>query len=51
MWERIGLRREVWIWRQALLAPFVVGFAMAVTYFVRVRPRLAGLAFQPIDAS
>lgn len=39
-WEAAGLSRRTWIKRQALLAPFGVGFAVAVTYFARTRPQL-----------
>jgi len=39
-WQAAGLRREWWIHVQAFGSPFVVGFAAAVAYFAKARPRL-----------
>ncbi len=43
MWREIGSRRQSWILRQAALAPIGIGFAFAVAYFARLRPRLASV--------
>jgi uncharacterized membrane protein YfcA len=43
MWSQIGRRRDSWIRWQAVTAPFVVGFGVAVSYFTRVRPKLASI--------
>lgn len=46
-WALTGLSRDWWIRVQAFGAPFVVGFAAAVAYFARTRPRLlAAIATQ-----
>jgi uncharacterized membrane protein YfcA len=39
-WEAAGRQREWWVRWQALMAPFGVGFGLAVAYFARVRPLL-----------
>jgi uncharacterized membrane protein YfcA len=46
-WNAAGLRRLRWIRWQAFGAPVVVGFAVAVAYFARVRPLL--VAATPAD--
>jgi uncharacterized protein len=46
-WDRAGLRRETWRRRQFLGAPALVGFAVAVAYFWKVRPRLARADLAP----
>jgi uncharacterized protein len=43
LWQETDFHRRAWIWRQALLAPFVLGFAFAVAYFAHVRPRLVAV--------
>ncbi len=43
-WEGTGLSRASWIRVQALGAPFVIGFAAAIAYFARTRPRLQAIA-------
>jgi uncharacterized membrane protein YfcA len=47
MWAQIGRRRDSWIRWQAVTAPFVVGFGVAVSYFTRVRPKLATIDASP----
>jgi uncharacterized membrane protein YfcA len=47
-WNAAGLHRRRWIRWQAFGAPVVVGFAVAVAYFARVRPLL--VAAGPTDA-
>jgi uncharacterized protein len=46
-WASIGRNRGEWVKRQALFAPIGVGFAYAVAYFAKVRPRLAELGAHP----
>jgi uncharacterized membrane protein YfcA len=43
-WDAAGMDRSWWIRWQALLAPIGVGFAFAVAYFARTRPRLTAAA-------
>ncbi len=43
-WEAAGMDRSWWIRWQAFLAPVGVGFAVAVAYFARTRPRLTAAA-------
>jgi hypothetical protein len=40
MWDTAGRRRSTWLGWQALGAPVLVGFPVAVAYFARVRPQL-----------
>jgi hypothetical protein len=52
-WEAAGLDRSKWIRIQALLAPVGVGFAYAIAYFARIRPRVVSsgeraLAGEPV---
>jgi uncharacterized membrane protein YfcA len=42
-WDRLGLSKRTWIRTQAIGAPFVVGFAMAVAYFGTTRPKLVAV--------
>jgi uncharacterized protein len=42
-WERVGANRSRWVRLQALGAPFVFGFGVAVAYFARTRPRLVAV--------
>jgi uncharacterized membrane protein YfcA len=39
-WRAAGLSREWWIRVQAFGSPFIVGFAAAIAYFAKARPRL-----------
>jgi uncharacterized membrane protein YfcA len=39
-WARTDFDRSRWIRRQALLAPFGIGFVFAASYFAGVRPKL-----------
>jgi hypothetical protein len=43
-WEGAGLRRRGWIRWQVLGAPIGIGFAVAVAYFAKTRPRLVAAA-------
>jgi uncharacterized membrane protein YfcA len=47
MWTEIGRRRASWVRWQAVTAPFVVGFGVAISYFARVRPQLAAIDAVP----
>jgi uncharacterized membrane protein YfcA len=38
-WETSGHRRTMWVTAQAVAAPFLVGFPIALTYALVVRPR------------
>jgi hypothetical protein len=39
-WEASGFRRTTWVTAQAVAAPFLVGFPIAVCYALFVRPQL-----------
>lgn len=39
-WDAAGLSRQRWVALQAALAPFGIGFAAAIAYFAKTRPRL-----------
>ncbi|HEX2383339.1 MAG TPA: sulfite exporter TauE/SafE family protein [Acidimicrobiales bacterium] len=39
-WERSGFRRTTWVTAQAVAAPFLVGFPIALVYALFVRPQL-----------
>ncbi|MEY2424305.1 MAG: uncharacterized protein QOI95_4372 [Acidimicrobiaceae bacterium] len=43
-WETSGHRRTTWVTAQAVLAPFLIGFPIALAYALRVRRRLATTA-------
>jgi uncharacterized membrane protein YfcA len=40
LWDAAGRRRSTWLGWQALGAPVLVGFPVAVAYFAKVRPQL-----------
>jgi hypothetical protein len=40
-WETIGESRRRWVTALALTLPLGIGFALALRYFVKVRPRLS----------
>ena len=40
IWDNAGLPRSTWIRWQMYGAPFGIGFAVAVAYFAKIRPRL-----------
>lgn len=42
-WDAIGHKRTTWVTAQAVAAPFLVGFPLAVIYATTVRRRFAGL--------
>jgi uncharacterized membrane protein YfcA len=44
LWRQAGLRKRVWVLLQAVGAPFGVGFAAAIAYFVSARRKLATAA-------
>jgi hypothetical protein len=48
-WARAGENRTKWLTWQTLGAPFGVGAVAAVTYFIRVRPRLAAAAVETAE--
>jgi uncharacterized membrane protein YfcA len=48
-WTRAGENRTKWLTWQTLGAPFGVGAVAAVTYFIRVRPRLAAAAVETAE--
>ena len=41
VWENSGARRTTWVTAQAVAAPFLIGFPIAVVYATSVRTRLA----------
>jgi len=47
LWETAGRRRSIWLGWQALGAPVLVGFPVALAYFAKVRPQLIA-ATQPV---
>ena len=49
-WRVAGLDRRHWVRVQAMLAPFGVGFAVAIAYFAKTRPRLEASAAPVFDA-
>jgi uncharacterized membrane protein YfcA len=40
-WDAVAHRRTTWVTAQAVAAPFLVGFPLAVVYATSIRPRLA----------
>lgn len=50
-WEALSLPRATWIRWQAWGAPFGIGFAVAVAYFLRIRPQLATVAVAPVEGA
>jgi hypothetical protein len=39
-WPAAGYRRTTWVTAQAVAAPFLIGFPVAIAYALAVRPRL-----------
>jgi hypothetical protein len=39
-WESAGFRRTTWVTAQAVAAPFLIGFPIALVYALFVRPQL-----------
>jgi hypothetical protein len=47
-WETSGFRRTTWVTAQAVAAPFLIGFPIALVYAFFVRPQLGR---QPASAA
>jgi uncharacterized protein len=49
LWDSAGLRRRAWLRWQALGAPVLLGFPVAVAYFAKARPRLVAATLRSSD--
>jgi uncharacterized membrane protein YfcA len=50
-WEEAGLTKRTWVAMQAIGAPFLLGFGMAVAYFATARPRLVRPVVEPVTVA